>query len=115
MAEKFEPPKCPSVESTRENEFRVLESEFGDGYSQRAGSGLNAENVTFSAVWSVLSVAQADQIEAFFRQHRGYRAFEWKAPRDAKPELYRCKAWKRGFRGSGHDTITATIERVYDL
>ncbi|MET3602030.1 phage tail protein [Martelella mangrovi] len=115
MADKFNPPKPPSVESTRDTEFRVLESSFGDGYSQRAGAGLNAEGVTFNAVWSVLSVAQADQIETFFRAHGGYRAFEWKAPRDARPRLYRCKTWKRGFRGSGHDTINATIERVYDL
>ncbi|QQM31737.1 phage tail protein [Martelella lutilitoris] len=115
MADRFEPPKCPSVQSTRETEFRVLESSFGDGYSQRSGAGLNAEGLTFNAVWSSLSISQADQIEAFFRSLRGFHAFEWKAPRDKAARLYRCKSWTRGFLGSGRDTITAKIERVYDL
>ena len=115
MARKFAPPRAPSVKSTRETEFRVLESPFGDGYTQRAGAGLNAEGVSLTAIWSCLSIAQADRIEDFFRALRGVDAFAWQAPRDRAPMLYRCKGWKRSFDDSGHDTIRATIERVHDL
>ncbi len=71
--------------------------------------------MSLTAVWSALSVAQADQLEDFFRSLRGVEAFAWQAPRDCEPMLYRCKDWTRGFERSGHDTIRATIERVHDL
>ena len=115
MADKFEPPACPVISSRKNVELKTLETKFGDGYSQRAGAGLNAEAVTFDATWAGLTIAEADQVEAFFLQQRGYLPFEWTLPRESKAKLFRCKVWSRGGVGGRHDTITATIERVYDL
>ena len=115
MADKFEPPVCPVISSRKDVEFQTLETKFGDGYTQRSGAGLNSEVITFSATWPGLTIAEADQVEAFFRQQRGYRAFEWTLPRESEAQLYRCKTWSRTGVGGRHDTITATIERVYDL
>jgi len=115
MADRFEPPACPVISSRKNVAFKTLETEFGDGYTQRAGAGLNSESVTFDATWTGLTITEADQVEAFFRKQRGYLPFEWTLPRESKAWLYRCKSWSRNGVGGRHDSITATIERVYDL
>ncbi|WP_319520194.1 phage tail protein [uncultured Martelella sp.] len=115
MADKFEPSACPAITSTKSVELRTLETRFGDGYSQRGGDGLNTTGVTFNAMWPGLTLEEADRIEAFFLSLRGFHAFEWKLPRDREAKLYRCKSWTRTGAGGAHDTINATIERVYDL
>ncbi|TPW29673.1 hypothetical protein FJU08_12700 [Martelella alba] len=115
MADKFEPPACPSIQSSKDITIRTLESNFGDGYSQRAGDGLNTTGIAFNAIWPGLTLSQADQIEAFFLSLRGVHPFEWTLPREHEAKLFRCKQWSRTGAGGGHDTITASIERVYDL
>ncbi|PRX11229.1 UNVERIFIED_ORG: phage-related protein [Martelella mediterranea] len=115
MADKFDPPVIPSIESAVSTEAVTLESNFGDGYSQRSGAGLNGIRPKWQAVWSALTISQADQIETFFVSRRGFHAFEWQSPRDRQPQLYRCKKWDRGFVSHGVDSLRAEIEKVFDL
>lgn len=115
MTETFNPPVSPSISSSLSRKMRTLESSFGDGYTQRSGDGLNVKGETWQAEWSALTPEQADEIEAFFEAHLGYRAFLWRAPQSATTLKYRCKEWSRGFPSGTLVSISATLEKVFDL
>jgi len=95
--------------------MRTAESAFGEGYTQRSGDGLNTEQRKFIAEWKTLTIAQADEIEAFFVRHLGYVAFQWQGPRDGTLRRYRCKKWSRDNVSALVDSIRAEIEMVHDL
>lgn len=115
MTEVFTPPKTPSPGTSKAVEMKTVESTFGDGYTQRAGDGLNPEQRKFTAEWKALDLDDADEIEAFFLAHLGFKAFLWKGPRDGTPRLYRCKKWSRDNVSALVDSIRAEIELVHDL
>lgn len=48
---------------------------FGDGYSQRAPAGLNADLKTYSVTLSV-SREEATALESFLAEHGGWKAFQ---------------------------------------
>ncbi len=64
-----------------EGEFEPLirEVQFGDGYRQITGDGINGEKeswpLTFSGPWTFI-----DPIVKFLREHAGYRSFKWRNP-----------------------------------
>ncbi|EGT68144.1 hypothetical protein C22711_2174 [Escherichia coli O104:H4 str. C227-11] len=57
----------------------VREVRFGDGYSQRAPAGLNADLKTYSVTLSV-SREEAMALESFLAEHGGWKAFLWTPP-----------------------------------
>lgn len=64
----------------------ILKAQFGDGYAQRAGVGIN----TTSGAWDISITAvkkTIDDIHEFLIDHGGWRAFLW-APRLGDPGLY---------------------------
>ena len=115
MIETFNPPKAPSYGTSKNVEMKTAESAFGDGYTQRSGDGLNPEQRKFMAEWKSLDLDDADQIEGFFLDHLGFKAFFWKGPRDGAARLYRCKKWSRDNVSALVDSIRAEIELVHDL
>ncbi|MEQ1961488.1 phage tail protein, partial [Escherichia albertii] len=54
----------------------VRKVRFGDGYSQRAPAGLNADLKTYSVTLSV-SREEATALESFLAEHGGWKAFLW--------------------------------------
>ncbi len=57
----------------------VREVRFGDGYSQRAPAGLNADLKTYSVTLSV-SRWEATALESFLAEHGGWKSFLWTPP-----------------------------------
>lgn len=90
----FTPPINPEHGASKKTELKLLETEFGDGYTQISPAGINHMRSTWSFSWPVLSKPQADEIEDFFRSHGGYMPFYYTVPGDSFPEKYRCKVWE---------------------
>ena len=108
----FNPPYPPS-DNENQPEVKILKAEFGDGYSQEGGDGINNVRDQFRLKWNVLMPAQADQIEQFFRARKGYERF-WYTPSDsAIPIKVSCPEWARS-RGTPN-TISATFREQFDL
>lgn len=114
----FVPPKAPRVGdgASKQVEARIRRAQFGDGYSQRSGDGLNALAATVPLRWGALSVAQADVIEAFFEARRGYEAFLYTLPASLLGERkWIVTSWSRTADLDDVHSITATFEQVFDL
>lgn len=59
--------------------FRVKKAQFGDGYEQRSGNGINNKEAT----WPLEFVGNKIQMQAimtFFDNQEGYKAFIWTPP-----------------------------------
>jgi len=72
----------------KEVTYDILEANFGDGYSQRSGAGINTERVTWSLIWENIDNADAEEIETFLNNTKGYIPFYWTAPLDDGPKLW---------------------------
>ncbi|WP_413732350.1 phage tail protein [Sodalis sp. RH20] len=96
--------------------LRVRETQFGDGYTQRSGDGINGESdswpLTFVGDWDYIS-----PIRNFIRSHKGYIAFQWRNPL-FELGLYICKthqvtALGNNSRGKPMYQLTATFETAF--
>ncbi|EER1711451.1 phage tail protein, partial [Escherichia coli] len=70
----------------------VREVRFGDGYSQRAPAGLNADLKTYSVTLSV-SREEATALESFLAEHGGWKAFLWTPPYGYRKIKVTCAKW----------------------
>lgn len=99
-----------------QTEARTLEATFGDGYTQRAGDGLNALRRAVPAQWRAMPRDKLDAIVGFLEDRRGFEAFEWTIPGESTPRLFICKGWTVAAAGSPRFfTLSATFEQVFDI
>lgn len=101
--------------SAIETEFKVKIAEFGDGYIQRSGDGINSVRDTYTVAIENLTQAEADAIVSFLKARRGYEAFLWTAPRESTARQWICKdKIKRTHVGGTTDTLSLTFIEVFD-
>ena len=74
-------------------EARVLRSQFGDGYTQRAADGINSIAVKWSMSWRNLTQTEKAAIQTFLETKAGATVFYWTPPRESTPLLWTCKSW----------------------
>lgn len=109
----FNPTAQPQISANEENSYRVLSAEFGDGYEQVAGDGLNTKLSNVSLNWNALTALDANEIATFLDDRGGNEAFTYTVP-GGSLKKYRCDSWSRT-RGTPYDSINATFREVYDL
>ncbi|CSH79201.1 minor tail protein [Shigella sonnei] len=88
----------------------VRKVRFGDGYSQRAPAGLNANLKTYSVTLSVPR-EEAMVLESFLEEHGGWKAFLWTPPYEWRQIKVVCRKWSASV-GALWVTITADFEQV---
>lgn len=101
----------PRVNPTQTVSMRVRKAQFGDGYIQASGDGIN----TRSQEWDLNFVgteSYIEEIKAFLDSHEGYRAFQWKPPLEPLG-LYRCEQYKPTPMGGGNFALTATFLQAF--
>jgi phage-related protein len=108
----FAPPVWPT-ESTDKPEIKLLEAEFGDGYTQAVGDGMNHIRRIFALQWDVLTPEQASQIEQFLTEHGGFQPFLWTPSGDPRPLKWTCKEWDR--KRATPNEMTATFRQSFLL
>ena len=93
---------------------RVRKSPFGDGYTQRAGDGLNTQR----QVWDVEFIADAttiDAIETFLETTGGVDNFDWTPPRQSAALKFIYLDYSREPSGPFCDRLAATFRQEFDL
>ena len=111
----FDPPIAPTYGTTSNKEPRILRAEFGDGYSQRAGDGLNTDPIKVTLNFDALTVEQADQVFNFLSARAGWDSFYYTLPRESSPRIFICPKFSRQYVLPNTDAITAEFEEVFDL
>lgn len=75
MLKTFKPPIGPSPGTGHKPQLKILDAEFGDGYSQPTPNGINHIKRTVSLQWKALTYDQMERIHAFFLDHQGTQPF----------------------------------------
>jgi len=98
----------PSYGTQANNKPRVLETQFGDGYAQRAGDGINSNPQTWAITFIDIPPADADAIDTFLGTQAGVTPFDWTTPKgDAL--RFTCSDWHRTYDSYGGHGVTATF------
>lgn len=102
---------CPYIEPTGTGTFRVRSAQFGNGYRQVAGDGINNEvqswPLTFRGRESYVL-----EILGFLRARKGFIPFAWTPPLGVA-SLFTCASWSVTPHGAGMYTLTATFEQYF--
>ena len=91
--------------------YRVVETQFNDGYAQISADGINTKNESYSVKVHALA-KEAKVIMAFFDRHKGVKSFFWTPPL-GEIGLYTCKNPNPSDKGGGLYTISGTFVKVY--
>lgn len=110
----FTPSVAPETTSNKPK-VRVLQADFGDGYSQRAADGINSIGNVVALSWPVLSLTMSDMIEDFLRARKGVEAFLWTQPGKSVARKWICQDWQVDDVAFGRRSVTATFTEVFDL
>lgn len=89
----FVPPIAPTPGSQHTRSLKILEAEFGDGYSQPTPDGLNHVRREVSLDWQVLTLDQKQELDAFFECLGGTKPFRYQVWGDTIERQWRCKEW----------------------
>ena len=109
MAETFKWQYERDVDTTIE--YRVIETQFGDGYKQTSADGINTKNESYTIK---VHGRENDikEIMAFFDAHGGWKSFFWTPPLKTIG-LYTCTDPKPTPQGGGLYTISGTFVKSY--
>ena len=110
----FYPPVNPSPGGRRNYDFKLLEAEFGDGYSQVAPRGLNHMRRKISLSWEALTQAQWEEIVGFLEERQGCEPFMYIPYGETEPMFWTCKQWDHG-TNSGVWTVSAEFVQDFNL
>lgn len=104
---------CPDVGAEGQHTERNLRIQFGEGYVQIMGDGIN----TYKDIWPVTftksSLAEAKAIRDFVRRHKERVPFWWTPPMEDTPAKYIAVGLKTPIIGGYAMIVSFTMERVY--
>lgn len=111
----FAPTENPSspIEVTVTPRVRV--AEFGDGYNQRTGDGINTMRENVNLRWDSIRSSVADTIITFFEARAGVELFYYTIPGSVTQKKYRCVSWGRQRNEANLDTVTARLIQEFDV
>ena len=92
---------------------KVRQVEFGDGYSQRVGDGINIIRPSYSLTFRGFSET-INAIDQFLQSRAGVESFTWTPESGATAAQYLCKSWAVANESFGIKSLTATFERVFE-
>lgn len=84
--------------------YRVLESNLGSGYRQRAVDGINGTETVWSLALDKNKVSIVDSVVAFL-DGRGGLPFRWTPPGEETSSLWICDERDRSELGQNHETL----------
>lgn len=92
--------------------LRRLVAQFGDGYRQAAGDGINNKVQSWPVQCVGRDAAEAKAIVEFFDRHHGYKSFYWTPPLGERG-LFEVVTYNPSPVGGGIYTISATFQQVF--
>lgn len=103
----FDAKWCPRINASADVKFRTRKAEFGDGYTQVAGDGINS----IKQEWALEFVGDETyikEIKTFLENHAGIKSFYWTPPLGTK-NLWRCDSYKPTALGNSLYSLSCTF------
>lgn len=103
----------PSYPASQPVKPLVLKAQFGDGYEQRVGDGINTMARTWNVQFNLRLAAEIDAIEAFLKARAGVQSFDWTPPRGAAGKWV-CESWTPGLEQPVYASLSAVFREVFE-
>lgn len=103
----FTPPIGVSYRTSVTKNYRTLENDFGDGYTQVVPDGMNSVLEVWSLSWDSLTDSQANEIEDFL-DAQGGTPFEWETPKN-DTRRFKSSPPTRTYNSYNNNTLTVTF------
>lgn len=101
--------------SSKTTEFRTIKITFGDGYSQRAPSGINNRVDTWDITWGALSFDDANNLETTLNDIGGHNVVRWTPSGETSEKFFINKNASYSKTRIGNVfSISCSFEQVYD-
>jgi phage-related protein len=106
----------PDFNATKTPRSNVVESKFGDGYSQRIQVGMNANAQDWSLAFTNRSAEEATEIDEFLTERGGVESFDFTPPgeEDSIKVVCRTGQWSKVTVKHNLFTINAKFEQVFE-
>ena len=105
----------PTKQSGKETETRIIEATFGDGFTQRAGDGINTIVDTWSLEWTCLDSTSYSEMTDFLDDRGGFESFTFIPPGETVTKKFTCKKWSTSHPGNSKYVLSADFLEVFDL
>lgn len=103
----------PSYNSRTNNEPRIREIKFGDGYEQRSSDGINSNLLNFNYVFDKRDEDETLAICHFLDQRGGKESFVFTPPKPyGLAKLFKCRTWEEGYDFYDNHVINANFVEV---
>lgn len=104
----------PDFGAAANYEPRVRTAQFGDGYQQRVGDGINTDRDKWDLRFVMRDDTETAAILAFLKARNGVEAFDWTPPLEGTAIRAICRSWNRTFDRKNGNTVSAKFERVFE-
>ena len=106
----------PDKGFTRKTTPRVFKADFGDGYYQRVGNGINVLNESFSVNFANRTKADIDQITNFLETKAGVTSFNFVYSESGGETTIKvlCPDWNQSWAYDDYYNLSMNLERVYE-
>jgi phage-related protein len=116
----FNPPLPPAPQSRVTPNYRIMLTQFGDGYEQRAADGVSTLRKTAYLKWDNLKTVELDEITAFFDALLGFGAFYWTEMGAAAPSKWvvdtqQQSSYQVTWTNPNIASLQVTLRQVFDL
>lgn len=102
---------APDNGATGDTQYRTRTAQFGDGYRQSVGDGINSKVQSWPLTFTK-NKATAEEIIAFLDEHQGAKSFIWTPPL-GNASLWQVKQVTNTPLGGGMYRIAATFEQAF--
>lgn len=102
----------PDHDATRTLEPRLNSMQFGDGYEQDVGDGINFMVESWDLTFSNRTKTEINAIEAFLATQGGHTIFQWVTPHGST-KRFRCKRWRSKVSHDYDWTLSATFDQHF--
>jgi phage-related protein len=110
MVDTFTPPFPPQEAPSGEIVLRIKQTQFGDGYRQIVGDGLNTKIQRWPLTWKG-TVTEIREITDFMDAHIGV-SFYYTPPNGVQGR-YACMNYQEVPEAAGNMSVNAVLEQVF--
>lgn len=105
---------CTRLGATGDVKHRTWENDFGDGYTQAGGTGINTKSESWEhqLTGGMGEGEELRQVRDFIDRHQGYRSFLWTPPGGSQGR-YKINGYKLDPKGAGLFAISFTMKQTF--
>lgn len=103
----------PTKGFTDSREMKVSAMQFGDGYEERAKSGLNNARSNWQITANGMCDEKATELDDQLTQWEGVTAFHWHSAGEETTRLYTCSKWSFAYVGPDCQNFNAEFKEVF--